>query len=145
MKYTLKLPIKLSREKVCDLFKNPDNWHEWQESLISYEPISGNQGNAGSKTKMLHKFGSKQIEMTETIESNNLPEEMVCIYEAPSAWNRVVYRFIEISSDETEWVFESEFKCGGFLKVMAFLMPGMFKKATKKDMDAFKTFAESNA
>lgn len=144
MQYTLKLNINLSRKRVIELFDNPDNWGKWQESLISYETVSGNTGETGSKTKLLHSLGRRKTEMIETVELNKLPKEMVCIYEAPRAWNRVVYRFTEVSSSETLWELDSEFRCSGFLKVMTFLMPGMFKKATKKDMDSFKKFAESN-
>ncbi|MCB1910075.1 MAG: SRPBCC family protein [Rhodocyclaceae bacterium] len=144
MKYTLKLTIDSPRENVCKLFGNPQNWSKWQGTFVGYESISGDAGYAGSKTKLIHKFGKRQTEMVETVEANNLPEEMVCIYEAPSAWNRVVYRFKEISPQETELEFESEFKCSGFLKILAFLMPGMFKRASQKDMNAFKKFVETN-
>jgi hypothetical protein len=52
--------------------------------------------------KLHRKFGRSQIEMIETIESNQLPEKIICIFEAPVAWNRVVYRFNELSPNETE-------------------------------------------
>ncbi len=81
--------------------------------------------------------------MIETIETNNLPEEMSCIYEAPPAWNRVVYRFSEKGHQETHWEFDSEFRCTGILRILAFFMPGMFRKASLKDMTYFKNFAES--
>ena len=47
--------------------------------------------------KLINKVGGRVVEMTETIEVKNLPEEMTCIYEAPGnwvgAWNRVNNRF----------------------------------------------------
>lgn len=63
--------------------------------------------------------------------------------DAPGAWNRVINRFTELGRDETRWEFESEFRCTGFLRIVAFLMPGMFCKASLKDMTHFKKFAES--
>jgi hypothetical protein len=137
--------IRLPRAKVCELFNNPEHWDKWQESLVRYEPIGGTPGSPGAKTKLIHKFGNKTVEMVETVELQGLPAEMVCVYEAPSAWNRVVYRFKELSPEKTGWEFETDFNCRGFLKVLAFFMLGMFKSATKKDMDAFKAFAESAA
>ncbi len=81
--------------------------------------------------------------MIETIESKNLPEEMTCTKVAPRAWNRVINRLVELGPNETRWVFESEFRCTGFLRILAFLMPGMFCKASLNDMKKFKKFAES--
>ena len=52
-------------------------------------------------------------------------------------------RFIEIGPDETRWTFETEFRCTGVLRVMAFLRPAMFRKASLKDMTSFKRFAEN--
>ncbi len=133
----------MPRAKVVELFDNPENWPKWQESLVSSEALEGTPGEEGAKTKLLHKFGRREIEMVETIESKNLPEEMNCIYIAPGAWNRVIYRFAEIGPSETRWEFETEFRCTGFLRIMAFLMPSIFRKASLKDMTSFKRFAES--
>ncbi len=89
----------------------------------------------------------ERTRVTETVEVKNLPEEMTCIYEAPGnwvgAWNRVTNRFRELEPNKTQWEFESEFRCRGLLKVMSFLMPGMFQKASFKEMNNFKMFAES--
>lgn len=143
MKYTLEVEIALPSKRVVELFENPENWPKWQPSLISYEQINGSVGETGSKTRLVHKMGGKEVEMIETVESNNLPEKYTVTYEAKGAWNRVVNSFIEEGPDRTKWVFETEFKCSGFLKVMAFLMPGMFKKQSRKDMQRFKDFAEN--
>ena len=143
MKYTFNVDIALPRTRVVELFNNPDHWKDWQESFISSQPLKGTPGEIGAKTKIMHKFGRREIEMVETIESKNLPEQMTCTYEAPGAWNRVANRFVELGSDKTRWEFESEFKCTGLLRIMAFLMPNMFCKASLKDMHNFKRFAES--
>ena len=44
---------------------------------------------------------------------------------------------------ETRWEFETEFRYTGFLRIMALLTPGMFRRALLKDMTNFKRFAES--
>ena len=106
-----------------------------------------NPGEEGSETKLINKIGVSETEMTEMVEIKNLPEEMTCIYEAPGnwvgAWNRVTNRFRELEPNKTQWEFESEFRCRDLLKVMSFLMPGMFRKASFKEMNNFKMFAES--
>ena len=137
------MDIALPRARVVELFADPKNWTKWQVSLISFAPISGVPGEDGAKTKLRHVFGRREVEMVETIESSKLPDEITCIYEAAGAWNRVRYRFAEIGAHKTLWEFDSEFHCTGFLRFMALIMPGMFRKASLKDMVAFKQFAES--
>ncbi len=139
----MEVDITLPRAKVVELFDNPDNWPKWQERLVSWEALEGTPGEKGGKRKLFHKIGRREIEMVETIESKNLPEEMTCLYTPTGAWNRVIYRFAESGPSETRWEFETEFRCTGVLRIMAFLMPGMFRKASLKDMTNFKRFAES--
>ena len=55
-------------------------------------------------------------------------------------------RFTAVEPGKTRWVTENEFHCAGlFMKIMAFLMPGAFKKQTLRYMQNFKAFAESGA
>ena len=41
MKYTCKLVINLPRERVVELFDDPDNLPRWMEGLQSFEHLSG--------------------------------------------------------------------------------------------------------
>ena len=54
-------------------------------------------------------------------------------------------RFVEFGGNETRWEFDTEFRCTGLLKIMALLMPEMFRRASLKEMISFKTFAKSSA
>lgn len=143
MRYTLEITVAAPRDRVVELFDNPDNLPHWQESLASLEFLSGIRGQVGAKSKLIHKFQNHKIEVIETVERRSLPDELVCIYEAKNAWNRVVYRFIEINKNKTMWVLMTEFRCTGFLRVLTFLMPSILKKASIYDMKEFKWFAES--
>jgi len=144
MKYTLTVEISATLERVAELYPDPTNWPKWQNSLVSYEPITGSERAAGSKIKLINRFGKKHVEIVETVELNQLPDRFICIYEARGTWNRVENRFLSIDESTTRWEFETEFRCGGILKLMSMLMPGMFRKASLKEMEAFKEFAESN-
>ena len=143
MRYILEITVAAPRDRVVELFDNPGNLPYWQESLDSLELLSGIQGQVGAKSKLVHKFQNHKVEMIETVERRSLPDELVCIYEAKNAWNRVVNRFIEINKNKTMWVLMTEFRCTGFLRVLTFLVPSIFKKASIYDMKAFKCFAES--
>ena len=143
MEYTLQLDIAVPRSTLVELYDDPGNWPRWQAGFISSEHLSGQPRQAGAKTKLVQKVGGRETEIVETIETRNLPDELVCIYEAKGAWNRVVNRFVEIGPDQTRWEFETEFRCTGIVKLMSVLMPGMFRKASMKEMESFKAFAES--
>ena len=143
MKYSLTIDLELSRERVIELFDNPDNLSKWQPDLISFEHMSGTAGQAGAKSKLLYKMGKREIEMIETVTVRNLPDEFSGTYEAKGVWNSVANYFSVISGSRTKWTMETEFKFGGFMKIVAFLMPFAFKKVSLKHMTQFKAFAES--
>lgn len=143
MKYEVEVDINLSRDTVIRLFDNSDNMKYWQPELVSFEHLSGKPGEVGAKSKLYYKMGKREIEMIETITCRNLPDEFSGTYEAKGVWNHVQNYFIEKGEDKTVWRSVNEFKCSGFLKVMIFFMPGMFKKETCKYLINFKEFAES--
>ncbi len=142
MKYTCETTINLPRNRVAELYNDPDNLPKWQPGLRSFDLISGEYATEGSKSKIVYQMGKRELEMIETLEVYNLPEEFTALYETKGVWNRNQNRFIDLG-DSTEWVMDCEFRCDGFLKIMAFLMPGMFKKQTNKMMADFKAFAEA--
>ena len=88
-------------------------------------------------------MGKREIEMIETITINKFPDEFSVTYEAKGVWNEVQNYFTEVDENLTRWKSVNVFKCVGFMKVMAFFMPGMFKKESCKYLKNFKAFAES--
>lgn len=142
MNYTHEIIINLPVSKVVELFDNPDNLKHWQTGLVSFEHISGTPGQAGAKSKLRYKMGNREIEMIETIVKRDLPREFTGTYETKGVYNKQVNRFSTIGDNKTKWVSETEFRFSGFMKVLSFLMPGMFKKQSYKFLEQFKTFAE---
>ena len=144
MKYSNEILIDLPREKVIELFDNPDNMKYWQKGLVSFEHISGEPGKPGAKSRLKYKMGKRAIEMIETITDRNLPEEFHGTYEAKGVFNIQKNYFHEIDG-KTKWISEAEFQCSGFMKVMAFFMGAKtFKKQSQIYLDDFKAFAEGN-
>lgn len=141
MEYTTEIIIELPRSRVVELFKNPDYIAKWQDSFISMKHLSGEPGMAGAKSLLKYKMGKRDIEMTETIINNTLPDKFSTTYTTKGVFNSVDNTFYE-EGDKTRWVTENYFKCKGMMAVMIFLMPGAFKKETKKYMADFKAFAE---
>lgn len=145
MKFSYSIDINAPREKVIELFINPDNLKHWQDGYEGIEHISGTPGETGAKKKMFYKQGKRKMELLETIISNNLPDEFTGFYQHIHMENTMASRFEEINDGAgTRYTAEIEYtKLNGFMvKAMAFLFPGMFKKQAQKWYDQFKVFAE---
>jgi len=81
--------------------------------------------------------------MIETILKRNFPHEFHATYDAKGVHNIQKNYFKAVNENTTKWISESEFEFSGFfMKLMGFLMPGMFKKQSVKYLKDFKAFAE---
>lgn len=144
MKYSCETEINKPVDKVVELFDNPDNLKKWMEGLQSFEHISGTPGQPGAKSRLKFKMGKRELEMIETITVRDLPAEFSGTYEAKGVFNVVKNRFISINGNKTKYISEQEFQFKGFMKIIAALMPGAFKKQSMKYLNDFKTFAEKS-
>jgi len=141
MRYTLEITIDAPREKVVELFTDPAHFKEWQPGLERYELVSGRQAQVGAKAKVTTRTGNRTMQMTETVQSNTLPDELGVVYETAGVWNRNVNHFFADSPDSTRWVSENEFRFEGVRKALG-LIPGSFEKESLKIMERFKEFVE---
>ena len=145
MRYTLEMELDQTRERVVELFLDHKNLFEWQEGIVDFEPLGdGDPRGVGARNRQVHRMGKREIEMVETITVANAPREFAATYEADGVWNLIENEFDELSDGRTKWTLHSEFKCTGMMRIMAFLMPGMFKKQTLAFMKMFKAFVEKN-
>ena len=142
MKYTNEVIIDLPRERVIELFDNPDNLPKWQPSLQTFELVSGEVGRTGAKSRLVYLEGGRRSEMTETIIARNLPNEFSAVYEVKGVWNATHNYFEDVGPTKTRWLMKNEFKFTGFMAVMAIFMRGAFPKQTQRDMERFRAFAE---
>jgi hypothetical protein len=145
MKYSLEIEIDRPIAKVVELFDNPENMSKWMNGLQSFEHISGMPGQPGAKSQLKFLVGKREIEMIETITTRNLPKEFTGTYEAKGVFNIVKNSFVPINTNKTLYVTDQEFQFSGFMKLIAFLMPGSFKKESTKYLKTFKSFVESNS
>ena len=142
MKYSNEIEINLPIEKVVALFDNPNNMSIWMEGLQSFEHLSGTPGQSGARSKLIFNNGNRTMEMTETIITRNLPDEFTGSYETKGVYNIVSNKFIPLGPYQTKYISEQEFEFSGIMKLIAFLMPGAFKKQSMKYLENFKKFAE---
>lgn len=143
MKYKSEIVINLPREKMIELFDNPDNLTKWQPGLISFKHKEGSPGQKGAKSVLLYKMGKREIEMTETIIKRNLPEEFEASYEAKGVFNVSKNKFVPVSGNSTKWINENEFRFSGIMSVFSIFMQNAFKKQSLMYLENFKKFAES--
>lgn len=143
MKYSKEILINLPREEVIAKMENPNNFKHWQKGFISYKHLSGDPGHEDARSKLKFKMGTREIEMIETIEKNSLPNKLFVTYDAKGVFNRQKNYFEKVNDTSTRWISDNEFEFSGFMKIIAFLMPGSFKKQTYEYMKDFKAFAEN--
>jgi len=144
MEYSCSVEIDLPRDRVVALFDDPDNLVNWQKGFVSLTHVSGVAGRTGAKSELVYKMGKRDIVMVETITERNLPDTFSASYEAKGVWNSVENRFSETEAGHTIWHMDTLFKCTGFMRIMATLMPGMFRKQSNQMMRDFKAFAEAS-
>jgi carbon monoxide dehydrogenase subunit G len=143
MKYTSEIIIDLPREEVIKVLDNPDNMKHWQRGLVGYKQLEGTPGKEGAKMELEYQMGKRNVVMEETIIKNQFPEEFHAHYDAKGVHNEQRNYFYEMEGNKTKWVSDSVFKFAGFgMKLIAFLMPGAFKKQSMKYLNDFKDFAE---
>lgn len=147
MRYQHELEIDAPRGQVVESFLDPDNLRLWQPDLVSFEQVSaGEPREVGAKSKQIHRMGKREIELIETITIYSPPEEFTAIYEAEGVWNLISNRFTETAEGKTRWVLDAQCKFSSLMmKLMALLMPGMFRTQTRTFMQRFKEFAEKSA
>ncbi|MCL6275617.1 SRPBCC family protein [Muricauda sp. 2012CJ35-5] len=143
MKYTCEITIDLPRDKFIEKLDNPEHMKHWQRGLVGYEHLSDSPESEGAQMRLKYKMGKREFEMVETIIKRNLPEEFHTTYDTKGVHNIQKNYFQEVNG-KTQWTSESEFQFSGFgMKLMAFLMPGAFKKQSMKYLMDFKAFAEN--
>ena len=145
MKYTCEIDVDLPRDRVIGLFDEQENLKHWLIGLESFTHKSGTPGHPGAQSDIVVTSGNRRVQMVETIETRNLPNEFTAHYTTDGMWNRTE-NFFHVNADgSTRWEQVNEFRADGlFMKFMMGLMPGMFRKETMKQMVSFKSFAESH-
>lgn len=142
--YNVEIEIDLPRERVIELFDNPDNLPKWQKGLQSFEHLSGEPGQPGAKSKLVYLNGKHHFELIETVSVRDLPDEFSGSYEWEGGRNTLQNRFIALGALKTRWesTCHYEFTSIG-MKIMGALVPGFFRKQNMSFLEAFKAFCET--
>lgn len=145
MKFEGQIEINRSLEEVAKLFIDPNFIGEYQEGFIKKELKAGIQGTPGAVSKLYYQNGKYQMELTETIITNELPYLFEAFYSHKHMDNTLKCEFEPLSENQTlyktyveytriEWVLP---------RLIALLLPSMYKKPARKWMENFKHFVEN--
>jgi uncharacterized membrane protein len=144
--YTVSIDIDLPRDRVIELFDDPDNLPKWQTGLQKFEHVSGEQGQPGAVSKLTYKMGNRTVELIETITKRDLPHEFNGRYSWSGGSNTLENRFIELAPDRTRWESTCAYKLTSpMMKLMGLLFRGKFKEQNMMFLRNFKAFAETGA
>jgi hypothetical protein len=142
MEYKTEIIINKPRQEIIDVFENPSLLPLWQRGLERSRPLSGKNGEEGSKRKLYITIEGQSIKMTETIIKKNLPKEWHGKYSSKGIESIQKNYFEDLNENQTKWTSYSEFKFSGFMKVISKLLPEIFKKRSVLVQKDFKAFIE---
>ncbi|WP_433157919.1 SRPBCC family protein [Kribbella sp. CA-247076] len=153
MKYTVSIEIVLPREKVVQLLADPAHRPKWLRGFVLHEPLNGEDGQVGTKSRVVMEMDQRKFEGIETItrrepaDLRDLPATSVVHFDreivGEGMWSAARERLTEAGPETTLWESENEFRFSGILmKLVALLMPGAFRKQSQQHLQDFKSFAE---
>lgn len=145
MKFICEVNIATNRDRVIELFEDPNNLDKWQDGFQGKELLEGEPGQVGSKSKMFYAMGKNRIELYETILSNDLPNSFSGSYVSSHTKNTMTHHFSSNPDGGTHYLAEVEYTWLAWpLKIMTFFKPKILQLQAQKWMENFKVYAEQN-
>jgi hypothetical protein len=142
IKSTVALEIGLPQARVAELYADPRLAPRWMDDLERVEPVSGELGLPGSQYRLVPRKGS--MVFVATVLARDLPHEVRLRLEASNSTVLVTGRLQSVSADRARLASEEVFTFKGlFAALFGFLAQAAIRKAHRRHMEAFKTFAES--
>lgn len=144
MKYQGSIEINKPQEVVAKFFADPKYLKEYQDGFQKKELESGTQGQNGAVSKMYYDDGKHQMELTETINNNQLPELFEATYYHKAMDNTMKCSFVALDENKTRYEYEFEYTRIDWVmpRLIAILFPSLYRKPAEKWMKQFKDFVE---
>lgn len=141
MRFTCSTAINAPRDQVVSIFLDPEKQHYFQDGFKRKVLLSGSTNSVGAQSKLIY----KRLELIETIQINNLPDEFQGLYEHKHTTNTMNVKFTPLSQEATRYISEVHYtQFNGFaIKFLAKFFPGMFKKQVQKWIHQFKLYVEN--
>ena len=144
MKFKGYVDVQKPLEVVAAYFIDPAYLKEYQDGFIRKEVISGQAGAKGTVSKMYYEYNGRDMILTETILSNDLPHSFEAHYHHKHMDNTMKCTFTPIDAGSTRYHYEIEYTRINWImpKLIAILFPSMYRKQGEKWMQQFKAYVE---
>jgi hypothetical protein len=144
MKFKGSIDIDKPRDMVAKIFSDPGNLKHYQDGFVKKELVSGKQGQEGAVSKMYYQYGGRDMELTETVTANRLPESFEASYHHEHMDNIMKVKFIALDDDKTRYEYEFEYTRINWVlpRLMAILFPGTYREQGETWIRQFKEFVE---
>ena len=145
MKFKGEIEIDRPIAQVTALFIDPEHIGKYQEGFVKKVLQKGIQGTPGAVSILYYQNGKHQMELTETIITNELPSSFEAFYSHKHMDNSMKCEFIAIEENKTVYKTYVEYTRIDWVlpRLMAVLFPGMYKRPARKWMENFKRFVET--
>lgn len=156
MRYTVSIEIAQPRARVAPLLADPVHLPKWLRGLVLHEPLNGEHGHVGTRSRVVLRMGQQEMECTETVtrreptDLHAIPSGGVVHYEreivAEGMWSAARERLSEAGPGRTLWESENEYRFSGVpMRLLAPLMRRSFRTQSRRHMEDFRAFAERGA
>ena len=143
MKFRSEVDIDKPINQLVEIIQDPECTIKWLDGLRSVKHVSGEYRQPGSKSKVVFDSPAGRLLITETIISNELPEEFIIRYVGSGYISYSNYQFEKLSDASTRFVINQDVELKGALKLASGLLKGTMDRQLKKSTASFKRFAEN--
>ena len=144
MKLRFDIEIGADVATVWDAFDDPDNLPRWQDSLLSFSPLSGTPGRPGAVAELVYQEGGRAITLTETVMERREPDFRACSYDSAQGTTLIVNHFESIGEARTRWSAWYNYTFTGVARFLGVFRKGRIRARTEQDMQRFKLMVESD-
>jgi len=109
MKFKGSIEIAKPRSEVVKFFADPQYLGEYQDGFVKKELLEGKLGETGAISKMLYRYSGRDMELTETIIANQLPDSFLANYHHVHMDNSMKCTFTELDAQRTRYEYEFEY------------------------------------
>lgn len=135
------IEIPASKAEVLSVFQDRSQHHLWHQGLQGFELLKGKEWEVGTQHHLPFKVGRTEFMLLETITHNDLPHSIKMQVDTLGKGinNTMLNRFTELENGNTLYEVEVVYTfISRPMKLMATLMPRMFKKQVQKMLERFK-------
>ena len=143
MKFRAEVEIEKPIDTLVALIQDPECTLQWLEGLRSVEHVSGEFRQPGAKSKVVFDSAAGRMLITETVLSNDLPNEYRIRYDGQGYVSYSNYSFEELDKNRTKFTMSQEVELKGALRLAQGLVRGKVKRQLQRSAESFKRFAEN--